>query len=91
MTFCGDDPSKYHCLEDQAGELTEICIRPTYIERGMVYIYIFTGTQSTETHSDRMIRNGVWLKEMTIKIPKLKQAIILVLKTKFLGLSFSII
>nr|XP_022302238.1 uncharacterized protein LOC111110148 isoform X1 [Crassostrea virginica] len=34
MTFCSDDPSMYHCLEDQAGELTEICIRPTYIERG---------------------------------------------------------
>ncbi|XP_078339475.1 uncharacterized protein LOC111110148 isoform X4 [Crassostrea virginica] len=34
MTFCSDDPSMYHCLDDQAGELMEICIRPAYIERG---------------------------------------------------------
>ncbi|XP_056000881.1 uncharacterized protein LOC130048315 isoform X2 [Ostrea edulis] len=33
-TFCEDDPSKYHCLENQAGQIQEACITPKYIKEG---------------------------------------------------------
>ncbi|XP_062586301.1 uncharacterized protein LOC134247920 [Saccostrea cucullata] len=33
-TLCGNNPSYYHCLNDQAGNLREACIKPVFIIRG---------------------------------------------------------